>query len=341
MADPSSRHRLILHHYQTSPFSEKIRLILGAKRLAWHSVKVPMVMPKPDLTALTGGYRRTPVLQIGADVYCDTALIARVLDRLAPQPALFAEPSRAARTVAGWADRDLFGAAMAWCFQAAGREALFRDQAPEQVEAFNEDRRRMREGGAFVRMNAGDAAGALHDGLARVGEHLADGRQFLLAQTLTIADFSVYHPLWFIAGIAPVAGILDQYPAIRPWMARMASFGPGEFTVMGAPEAIDVARSAGSIGSAGSADSANSANSANSAGEQPRGPGADPGPWVDHHGLPAGARVRIMANDYALDPVIGELVVSGPDHLAVRRSDPRAGLVTVHFPRLGYTLKAA
>ena len=66
---------LILHHFLTSPFSEKVRLILGYKRLAWKSVLVPGYSPKPDVVALTGGYRRTPLLQIGADIYCDTALI--------------------------------------------------------------------------------------------------------------------------------------------------------------------------------------------------------------------------------------------------------------------------
>ena len=67
---------LILHHYPTSPFAEKVRLVLGYKNLAWKSVVIPQIMPKPDLQALTGGYRKTPVLQIGADIYCDTALIA-------------------------------------------------------------------------------------------------------------------------------------------------------------------------------------------------------------------------------------------------------------------------
>jgi hypothetical protein len=65
---------LILHHYPTSPFAEKARLLLGFKGLSWRSVHISPVMPKPDLTALTGGYRKTPVLQIGADIYCDTSL---------------------------------------------------------------------------------------------------------------------------------------------------------------------------------------------------------------------------------------------------------------------------
>ena len=75
---------LILHHYDMSPYAEKIRLALGWKGLPWRSVITPTVLPKPDHFELTGGYRRVPVLQVGADVYCDTHLIARVLDRIQP-----------------------------------------------------------------------------------------------------------------------------------------------------------------------------------------------------------------------------------------------------------------
>ena len=70
----------ILHHYDTSPFSEKPRVMFGLKGLAWRSVIQPSIMPKPDLTPLTGGYRRAPVMQIGADIYCDTQIILRELD---------------------------------------------------------------------------------------------------------------------------------------------------------------------------------------------------------------------------------------------------------------------
>ena len=80
---------LVLHHFDWSPYAEKVRVVLGIKGLAWHSVQIPMVMPKPDLTALTGGYRKTPVLQIGADIYCDSSLIAQELERRYPTPTLF------------------------------------------------------------------------------------------------------------------------------------------------------------------------------------------------------------------------------------------------------------
>ncbi|MEO1334102.1 MAG: glutathione S-transferase N-terminal domain-containing protein, partial [Myxococcota bacterium] len=69
MADAQS---IILHQFERSPYSEKIRLALRIKNLDWVGVDVPVILPKPDLMPLTGGYRRTPVLQVGADIYCDT-----------------------------------------------------------------------------------------------------------------------------------------------------------------------------------------------------------------------------------------------------------------------------
>jgi glutathione S-transferase len=80
---------IILHHYDISPYSEKVRTGLGLKGLAWASVELPVIMPKPNLTALTGGYRKTPVLQIGADIYCDSQLIMRELERRFPTPSFY------------------------------------------------------------------------------------------------------------------------------------------------------------------------------------------------------------------------------------------------------------
>ena len=71
---------LILHHYDFSCFSEKVRLVLGMKGLRWRSVSIPPTLPKPDYMPLTRGYRRAPALQIGADVFCDSV---RIIEELA------------------------------------------------------------------------------------------------------------------------------------------------------------------------------------------------------------------------------------------------------------------
>src|SRR5712675_1452090 len=100
---------IIFHHYWTSPFSEKVRLVFGIKGLSWRSVEIPNMMPKPDLMPLTGGYRKTPVMQIGADIYCDSQIIIRELERRFPEPTLFPSGYEGiAWGTAMWTDRSFF-----------------------------------------------------------------------------------------------------------------------------------------------------------------------------------------------------------------------------------------
>src|SRR5437773_3676520 len=131
---------IILDHYCESPYAEKIRLILGFKRLAWRSVIIPMIMPKPGLTALTGGYRKTPVLQLGAEIYCDTDLITRTIERLHPEPSLFPDDGAALSYMLGAWQQELFWLAV----RTVGTSA------PVFPPGFIEDRATMIEGGLSV-----------------------------------------------------------------------------------------------------------------------------------------------------------------------------------------------
>ncbi|TAG34014.1 MAG: glutathione S-transferase family protein [Polaromonas sp.] len=306
---------LILHHYPTSPFAEKIRLMLGYKKLAWKSVIIPMVMPKPDVVALTGGYRKTPILQIGADIYCDTALIADVLERMQPGPSFYPEPSKGmGRTLAQWADTTLFWTAMSYNFQPAGAAQVFAGAPPEAAKAFAADRQAMRGGAA--RMPAADAMVAYKSYLRRLSDML-DDTPFLLGAKPSIADFAAYHPLWFTRNRTPaLVGIFNATPAVLEWMDRMAAIGHGEFGTFSAPDAIAVAAA------------------------------ATPAPlhddiFQDDHGIALGSRVTISSENFGVEPTEGELVAATRMHMTLRRLDERAGLVHVHFPRIGYLLKAA
>lgn len=149
---------LILHHYPTSPFAEKARLLLGFKGLSWRSVNIPPMMPKPDLTALTGGYRKTPVLQIGADIYCDTALIARRLEQEKASPALFPEGREMiAASFAAWADSVVFQHGVSLVFQPESMAARFAKLSPEAIKAFIADRAGLFSGGTATRLAAEQA----------------------------------------------------------------------------------------------------------------------------------------------------------------------------------------
>ena len=312
---------IILHHYPSSPFSEKIRLILGHKKLAWKSVIVPSIMPKPDVVALTGGYRKTPFLQIGSDIYCDTALICDVLEHLAPSPTLYPPTHKGmARILAQWADDRLFWTAMAYNFSPKGAAELFGGGPPEKwgpiAKVFGEDRGKMRLG--MPRTAPADAASAYRSYLRRLANML-EGQPYLMGSTPCIADFAAYHPLWFTRTQTPVmAAILEATPAVLAWMDRMAGIGQGVMTISNATESIAVCAAA--TRATGIFDSI---------------------PFQDEHGIPLGSRVTIASESFGPEPTEGELVAATRMHYTLRRTDERAGTVHVHFPRIGFVLKKA
>ena len=307
---------LILHHYPTSPFSEKVRLILGAKKLPWKSVFIPMIMPKPDVLELTGGYRKTPFLQIGADMYCDTALIADVLEHLQPESTLYPEPEKGmSRILAQWADTTLFWAAMAWNLQPRGAAEVFAKAPPEAAKAFGEDRGKM-SAGNMTRLRPADATSAYKSYLRRLSDML-DDKPFLLGEVPCIADFSAYHPLWYTRRIDAVKGILELTPAVVDWMDRVAAIGHGTAEKFGAHEAIAAAKAA-----------------------TPHSLLTD-STFQDDHGIALGSAVTIRAESFGLEETAGTLVAATRTHYTLERSSERTGTVHVHFPRIGYVLKKA
>jgi len=58
-----------------SLYGQKTKLLLTAAGVQFQRVEQPMVLPRPDLEALGITYRRIPLLAVGKDVYCDSALI--------------------------------------------------------------------------------------------------------------------------------------------------------------------------------------------------------------------------------------------------------------------------
>ncbi|MBD9482255.1 glutathione S-transferase family protein [Pseudomonas sp. PDM14] len=309
-------HELILHHYPTSPFAEKARLLLGFKQLSWRSVMISPVMPKPDLVALTGGYRKTPVLQIGADIYCDTALIARRLDAEKATPALFPEGQEfIAASFAQWVDSVIFQHAVSLVFQPESVAVRFAKLPPEAIKAFVADRAGLFSGGTATRVPAETAKHNWPVIMARLEQQLArESGDFLFGEP-SIADFALAHCLWFLKGTPVTSPLVDAYPAVSAWLGRVLGFGHGSASEMSAAQAIEIAREAT--------------------------PAALPQEqFHEPNGFQAGQQVKIAATDYGVDPVQGELLFAGSEELILRREDERAGTVHVHFPRLGFRIEA-
>src|SRR3984957_14046595 len=235
---------IILHHYDMSPYSEKVRTGLGLKGLVWASVEMPVIIPKPDLTALTGGYRKAPVMQIGADIYCDSQLIMRELERRYPAPSFYPAGHGAADALAWWAEKTTFS-------PVAG--ILFAKKPDALPEGFLEDRAKFsgRNIDAAAMMaavpNLLDQLRAHFDWL---DQNLVDGRSFLQGSTASLADLAAYHPIWLLKqNFGLTAAPLDGFPRLLSWTERAAAIGHGRQSQMTSQEALDAARDGTSIAS--------------------------------------------------------------------------------------------
>lgn len=300
---------IIFHHYDTSPFSEKVRVVLGIKGLAWHSVRIPNIMPKPLYTPLTGGYRKTPAMQIGADVYCDSQCIVRELERRFPTPTLFPHGGEGLQyALAAWTDKTFFLAAVGAIFGQIG------DKVPQ---SFIDDRSQM-SGSPFdlARMKA--AVPIMREQLRAhahlIESQLSDGRAFLFGAQPGLADAQAYHVTWFLRGALPEAAErLDRLPRYRAWNQRVLAIGHGTRSEMRGEDALAVAREA-------IPDTL---------------PHEDP---AEPNGLKPGDRVEVAPDDYGRDFVKGELVRSSPHEVAILRRDAALGEIVVHFPRVGFVI---
>ncbi|OQW55216.1 MAG: hypothetical protein A4S14_13290 [Proteobacteria bacterium SG_bin9] len=305
---------VILHHYPMSPYSEKLRAIFGYKQLAWKSVITPFVMPKPDLMPLTGGYRKAPVMQIGRDIYCDTALMVRVLDRLFPTPPLMPLAHKASCAAFAALEQTLFFAAVPTLFQPAGLKVMMERLGPQALDTFSKDRAGLFTGGTASR--PGPEFGKTHflPLMNALDQQLASSL-FLLGDAPTLADFTSYHPVWFILGNSGVAPLLDPFKHLLAWVERIKALGHGQPSDLSGADAIEIARS--------------------STGLQP-----PDGPLLEPEGVRIGSKVVVAATDYGVDPVHGVLMHASVFEIAIKRVDERAGDVVVHFPRAGFKVKA-
>lgn len=299
---------IILHHFDPSPFSEKIRIIFGYKKIAWKSCLISRIMPRPDLMPLTGGYRRTPVMQIGADIFCDTQIIIRELEARFPHPTLFPGGNAGLPWALGmWTDRPFFQSTVNLVFGSLG------DKVPQD---FIEDRSKLR--GARFDVAAMKAAipqmrDQFRANMDWIEAQLADGKEFLLG-AFSLADVNAYMNLWYARQNLPeIAGIARHMPRTEAWEKRIQALGHGMRSEISTAEALG-------IGTQSTPQAEVS---------------ADPN---DPNGRRPGDIVSVHSDDLWPTDIRGEIVSLSAQHIAVRRRDERAGEIVVHFPRAGFTI---
>jgi glutathione S-transferase len=273
----------------------------------------PRIAPKPQFVPLTGGYRRIPVLQIGAEIYCDTRRILAELERRFPEPMLYPADTRAqADIIAAWADRALFAIALGLVFGLNG------DRFPPELHA---DRANFTSGkfdgwdSAKMRAQLPVLRDQFRTHLAWLSGWLTHGDTFLLGNAPSLADLAVYHPLWYARGNLGESEGLAEHPRLLAWMDRVASLGHGTVEELSPEHALEMARrcqpAAGSRSIVATDQDA---------------------PFTE------GIMLSVMPLDWGFDPVVGAFVSAGHDSIALRRDDPDIGATVVHFPRAGFAI---
>ena len=307
----NTANEIIFHNYPQSPVAEKVRVAFGIKGLGWRNVEIPRIPPKPMLTALTGGYRRTPVMQIGADIYCDSQCIIRELERRWPAPT-FMPISEAGLMwcLSRFTDGELFKLALKLVLGAAG------DDLPKD---FAEDRGRLYLGEDWAdglkRANEQlpHLVAQIRAPLSWVNAQLADGRAFLLGSDPAAIDAQMYHIVWFIRGRwSGGPAMLSEFPDLVRWEENLRAIGHGTSSDMSAEDAITQAKDRASVSDTGVA-----AN--------------------DPQGLKVGDLVTISPDvDGGEQPVDGTIRFADTHTIAIERSSDDVGTVCIHFPRAGY-----
>jgi len=299
---------LILHHYAISPYSQKIRAMLGYTRLEWQSVITAEAPPRPRLFPLAGGYRKIPVAQIGADIFCDSHIIAREIAAITNRNELLPENlSEEAAALAARAEGELFFACGITAVSLKLLMKMFKVFSFAGYIHFMKDRLALGKNATVPFVGIKELRRLLMLHLQGLEQQLKS--DFLFGDTPNLADFSVYHGIWLLH-VMGEKKFMRQYPGIIAWVERIGQFGVGKASPLDAGDAMAIAR----------------ANS-------PR--PIDPQYQTDAN---IGKAVIIAPTDYATDATPGVLIGSTPHSWILARKDDSVGVIHVHFPKNGFVL---
>ena len=307
---------IYLHHYPASLFSEKIRLLLGYYGMTWGSVEISSIMPRPELMPLSGGYRRTPVLQIDANIYADTKIICSALARHAGDESLYSHGFAAHRS-ADWADSQLFRVAVALNFCPEALGVMMSQFSAAEAAAFAKDRAELTGDQPIASFSAAGALAYLSHILAELEVDVRRSGAYLFGKQPSIADFSVYHNLWFLNNNPINAPLLEPYAGVRNWFDRMTEFGHGDVCCSDGGTALDAALQADPVLPQLNAASAPA------------------------FGFSLGATVSVTPIDYGCVPVTGTLVAYDHAEVVIERSTSETGSLYNHFPQAGFEVQSA
>ena len=299
----------ILYHYSASPYSEKLRLALGMAGMQWGSVIVPSQPPRPLLDAFFAGYRRIPVLQIGAHFYCDSALafdvLAEVSDRLT-QTGRLSAPEELLRQ---HAEERIFFAVINAASPISVLRLLAQDLGFLGLFRFLKDRSEMMRGSTVEKLSQGAAARLVKDFVEQLNGLLKQDR-FLGGAHAGYLDLCCYHPLW-MASVINRETLSALPPLVHAWMQRIAALGHGSSVLVSQRQIYD------RVSGDQFQDFVREVS----------------GPFAQN------SLVSVRPTDYARDSTEGHLVFMDEHQCVITRNLPSGNAVFLHFPIIGFEVR--
>ena len=255
------------------------------------------------------GYRKSPVAQIGADLFCDTRTIATEIARLSGRSKL--SPDDRDEPELLYLDH-LEGPVFAACLGALPKGMMLWKLVTTLgwgLPAFLKDRAALGAAGGLDVPSGGQAGRVWRDHLAELNTKVKSG--FLGGTSPSFVDFSAYHVVWFF-DLMSGSKSAEGFPALAQWQREMAKLGNGSAKVIRGEDALAIARE------------------------------CEPRPvQTAREDSALGKTVRIAPTDYGRDQTEGVLVASGESHWTIRRSTAICGDVHIHFPTRGYLMTRA
>jgi glutathione S-transferase len=227
---------IILHQLEISPFCDKVRRVLALKGLDYRVHNVPMAeLGKLKRLSPAG---KVPILELDGAVLRDSSDICRALDSYAASPPLFPQDPQARAMVdilEDWADESLYFFEMTMRFtwpydRQRWVSAILKYDNPVM-------RRLARPLVPYLTRKQGTQQGLARrtevDILRELDRHLAalanllEGNDFLVANSLTLADIAVVAQLDCVAGSGRGLSAIGRQLTVAAWMERVEAMTGG------------------------------------------------------------------------------------------------------------------
>ena len=268
----------------------------------WYSLRVKSSPPRLVIDKLVNGYRKIPIAQEDADIYCDSKLISREFFN-----SLSLIPDSKEDKQSEVFENDIFKACLNSISPVKLLSAFFRLLDFSEFLKTTKDRLGAAKEFNDYRMHKSEALFAWSTHLKELNRQLES--DFILGKNPSYLDFCAYHLIWFHIKITN-ENLSDELELLIKWYERMEAFGHGSYEEVTEEFAFQEAKRS-----------------------MPKEIRAD-----QEHSKYIGKEVFISPSDYMKNKTKGMLVGATDYSWILSRDNSEYGLVHIHFPKRGFEL---